>query len=141
VTEPARLHDAGDSIDSILARVRAVADLIGLRDWTFEVEIAALAPGVRAQCECVEGRSFARITVSREFFDLEPEEQNEALVHETIHPLMHPLMEHVHDLREDLGLRQWQTVERVFRRDLERIVDALTATVASELWARLGERR
>lgn len=141
MTEPTRLHDAGNSLDSLLDRVRAVADLIGLRDWTFEVRMGVLPPGTRAQCDCVEGRAFARITVGKDFFDLEPEEQNEALVHETIHPLMHPLMEHVQDLREDLGLRQFQTIERVFRRDLERIVDALTAAMASELWARLGERR
>lgn len=105
--------------------------MIGLRDWTFEVQIAALPDGMRARCECVEGRAFARITVTEGFFQLAPDEQNEALVHETIHPLLHPLMEHLIDLREDLGQRQFQTVERVFKRDLERIVDALTATVAS----------
>lgn len=130
-----QLRDAGDRLDAILNHVRKVADLIGLRDWTFEVHIAALPPGVRAKCDCVEGRAFARVTVSEDFFTLDPQEQNEALVHETIHPLLHPLMEHLHDLRDDLGLRQWQTVERVFRRDLERIVDSLTGTVASTVEA------
>lgn len=105
--------------------------MIGLRDWTFEVEVAKLPDGVRARCDCVHGRALARIVVDEDFFKLAPDEQNEALVHETIHPLLHPLMEHVLDLRDDLGLRQFQTVERVFKRDLERIVDALTATVAS----------
>lgn len=119
------------SLDPILDHVRKVADRVGLRDWSFEVVVEQLPDGTRALCTCVEGRSFARITVSHEFFALSPDEQNEVLVHETIHPLLHPLMEHVLDLREDLGQRQFQTVERVFKRDLERIVDALTVTVAS----------
>lgn len=127
----ARLRPVGENLDPILDHVRKVADLIGLRDWTFEIVVGALPHGVRAKCECVEGRAFARISVDEdEFFKLSAEEQNEALVHETIHPLLHPLMEHVLDLRDDLGQRQFQTVERVFRRDLERIVDRLTATIA-----------
>lgn len=130
MTQP-QLREAGDQFDAILDHVRKIADMVGLRDWTFEVHVAALGDGVRARCDCVEGRAFARITVGEDFFSLTPEERNEALVHETIHPLLHPLMEHLHDLRDDLGLRQFQTVERVFRRDLERIVDALTGTIAS----------
>lgn len=130
MTQP-QLREAGDGLDPILDHVRKVADLIGLRDWTFEVRIGGLPDGLRAKCDCVHGRAFARITVTEEFFGLLPDEQNEALVHETIHPLLHPLMVHVLDLHEYLGRAHFETVERVFRRDLERVVDALTSTVAS----------
>lgn len=126
-----QLREAGDGLDPILDHVRRVADMIGLRDWTFEVQIGPLPDGLRAKCDCVGGRAFARITVTDGFFRLLPDEQNEALVHETIHPLLHPLMEHVLDLRDYLGRAHFETVERVFLRDLERVVDALTSTVAS----------
>jgi hypothetical protein len=69
--------------------------------------------------------------VTEGFWALTPDEQNEALVHEAIHPLFHRLHEHILDLRGELGRAHFEAVERVFRRDLERVVDALTATVAS----------
>lgn len=133
MSQQAKLRDAADGLDQLLGRLRQIADHIGLRDYTFEVHVGQLQEGVRAECRCVEGRSFAIITVDERFFTLSPQDQHEALVHEALHPLFHRLMQHVYDLRDELGRAHFEKLERVFRRDLEHIVDTLTSTIATNI--------
>lgn len=128
-----RLRDASDQLDSLLRYVRDVADVIGLRDHSFEVRQAALPTGVRATCDCVTGRRYARITVCEQFFELEAEEQREAITHEEVHAHLHVLMEHVEQLREELGRAHHQSLSAAYRRDLERVTDALTTAFVSHI--------
>lgn len=108
-----------------------IADRVGLADHTFEVEVGQVPAGMHATCECVEARAYSRITVGTSFFTLDKVGQHEALVHEVLHPLLHPMMQHVQDLRAELGRSHYETVERLFRRDLERATDRL-ANVLSD---------
>lgn len=116
-----------DVYDALRDYVREVANLAGLRDYTFEVAHGPLPPGDVATCRPIEGRRYARITVCEEFFDLDTTQQREAIVHEVLHPHLHPLVERIRDLRPELGRAHYESFETSFLRDTERIVDALTS--------------
>jgi hypothetical protein len=123
------LRAVGGEIEYVTAQVRQIADAVGLRNHTFEVTTASLGPGIHATCDCVPGRAYSTIRLDDGFFELPPGDQREVLIHETLHPLLHPLMGHVVDLRSELGRAHYETVERVFRRDLEVVVDTLTTAL------------
>jgi hypothetical protein len=119
-----------DDLDGLIEYVRRIGDLLSQRDYTWEVGISDLSPGTRATCEVVVGRKYAAISVTRDFFDLPAEDRREAVVHEVLHVHLHPLMNHVNDLQGELARPHYETVERLFRRDLEQTVDALTTACA-----------
>jgi hypothetical protein len=119
-----------DELVEVRRWVGSIADTLGLRNYTFEIEVAPLAAGVHATCECVTGRSYARIRVSEDFFDLDERTKAEALIHEVLHPLFHPLMVHVDDLRRELSRSHHEALTRVFERDLESAVDTLATALA-----------
>lgn len=129
-----QLREAGDALQALSARVRKIADAVGLRDHTFAVSVdEALPQGVRAVCDCVPGRSYSHIRVNGGFFVLDADDQHEALVHEILHPLLDPLMRHVTDLKGELGRGHYETLVRVFERDLEHVVDRLAGVLAPVL--------
>lgn len=107
-----------------------IANRVGLSDHTFEVEVGVVPAGQHATCRCVEARAYALVTVGQSFFALDKVEQHEVLVHEVLHPLLHPLMQHVSDLREELGRSHYETLERLFRRDLERVTDRFASVLS-----------
>lgn len=121
------VHAEHADLDALTDYVREIGDLLSQRDYTWEVGVADLPEGTRADCTCVVGRKYARILVGRSFFGLTEELRREAVVHEVLHVHLNELMEHVNDLEGELGRAHFETVERVFRRDLERAVDTLTS--------------
>lgn len=125
MAEPARLRVLSDH-DKVTDYVREVADLMGMRDTTFEVVIGELPTGERARCECVSGRAYVRLTLRQDFREWPARLVHEAVVHEVAHTLVHPLVEHMHDLQSELGRAHFEALDRVFIRDVEKLVDKLT---------------
>ncbi len=67
--------------------VRDIADLMNLRDWTFQVmhePIHSSAPHA-ATITTLYGRHFAHINFAADFATYDPEEQREIVVHELLH--------------------------------------------------------
>lgn len=69
--------------------VRQVADLLGLRDWTFEVECREVPAdgehGVGGECRPIPGRRKAHISLFDAIWSLGAVEQRNTVVHELIH--------------------------------------------------------
>ena len=57
--------------------VRATADLMGLRDWTFQIDRQPCNEGIAGQIHCIEGTKFAIIMVAADFQDRPMKEQSE----------------------------------------------------------------
>lgn len=119
--------------EALLAYVRLVADRLNLRDWTVRLseEDAPVEEGVEAICLTTYGRRTVTVKVAVDFIGRSREEQRATVVHE----LLHPHLTHVgdtfdHFLFGALAPQVLDVVRRVFQRDLELAVDALTGVIA-----------
>jgi hypothetical protein len=68
------------------AYLRTLADLIGLKDWTFRIDDEP--PADRGHCAaigCIQGKRRAVLRFSEEFLDGTPGQRREWLAHELIH--------------------------------------------------------
>ena len=66
--------------------LRALADLMGLRDWTVTLDDQPTdGAGNFAEASTMAGRKHLKVAVSERFLDLPPEEQRSTMVHELIH--------------------------------------------------------
>ena len=70
--------------------VRALADALALRDWTFELLPEPCDVGFNAQIEPLRGRKRAVLRLCANFFSLTPEQQRHALTHELLHAHLAP---------------------------------------------------
>lgn len=115
--------------------VRDTADKLELRDWTFNVEHAALPSedglSTLADVTCTDGRKLATVRVCENFRERDPEEQRHVIVHELVHCHLTQLQDQCEsDLHSLIGRPADTVFELSFRRNLEYAVDALASALA-----------
>lgn len=125
---------------ALKAYVRELADLMGLRDWDFNVVIGdptADLPGVdcaSASIECVDGRKYAVITFADWVRQGSPEDIRDTVCHELIHAHLNPACEIVRVDACDLMQQQtYETLMAGFRRNVEFAVDGMAGALAKHL--------
>jgi hypothetical protein len=65
--------------------VRRLAALMGLRDWTVEVQDEPASDGTLAECDAIFGQRYARISLCSEWYTLDPAVQRSTVAHELLH--------------------------------------------------------
>lgn len=130
--------------------VRWVADVIGLRDWTFELlpsEALEDTDGGKtlASCATADGRRFAVIRFDRGFKDTSPTDQRDTVVHELVHCHLSNLQwQFENDLKVHLAPHVFMALNASFERNVELAVDALAGAIAKHLpliqWPTKGNR-
>lgn len=125
-----------------LARyVRAVADEMGLRDWTFEIEIGDADVELPwetisscASIECVDGRKFATVTFPEDTRHRSREELRDTVAHELIHAHLNPACEIVRvDAKDGFSQATYEVMMAGFRRNIEFAVDGLAEAFAPHM--------
>lgn len=110
--------------------VRWVADDMGLRDWTFEIEYRCDNEDAHATVYPVDGRKLATIKFEEGFRRLKPETQRMVVVHELVHCHLAALQ---HQLETDfealLGKPADALMNRSADRNLEYAVDGLAHAI------------
>lgn len=113
------------------AYIRELADLMGLRDWTFDLAAQPSKSDTYASIHCVHGQRHAKLKLCREFRTLTPAYQRATLVHELVHCHVEDADELARTLAtEELGRQAAKTFERAFELALEHAVDGI-----AEAWA------
>ena len=117
--------------------VRPLGDKLGLRDWSFDVrrsdEEQSRHPGeqVIATCHPYYGRKVAEITLHPLFFELAPDRQRHALIHEMVHCHLAAVQNQVEeDLKEHFSDSAYSVFFDSFRRNLEYAIDGIAETFA-----------
>jgi hypothetical protein len=120
--------------------VRAIADQVGLRDWTIELQIGEPADdspafeNAMASIECVDGRKYALITVTHALRDEPREDLRDTICHELIHAHLNAACEVVRvDIREWFPQATHILMFEGYRRLTETAVDALAGAVAPHM--------
>jgi hypothetical protein len=103
--------------------LRALADLLALRDWHVEIVDAYPNDGAQASIETLYGRRRAMISLSEEFLADDPAGQRQALAHELIHCHVDTLYRVGHDAVP-------KDVECALHRLMEHCVDGLADAIA-----------
>lgn len=111
--------------------VRTIADLIGLRDWTFELQPEFPADDARAAwCRPIYGRRLAHIAFRANTPEDTAAEVRNTVVHELLHCHLAPVQCQIErDLEPWLGKGTDQIFFDSFKRNLEYAVDALSTAV------------
>lgn len=111
--------------------IRQSADLVGLRDWTYEVSALPCVSNRAADITLVEGRRIARLAFCAGFRELPERDQREAIAHELVHCHLHGVADVV---RVDIAAAIRPTLHSVlwssFERQLEHAVDAMVPVFA-----------
>lgn len=121
--------------------VRSIADEMGLRDWSFEVEIGEAdvdlpweTISADASIECVDGRKFATITFPDDTRERPRDELRETVCHELIHAHLNPACEVIRvDAKVGFSQATYEMMMAGFRRNVEFAVDALAAVFAPRM--------
>jgi hypothetical protein len=104
--------------------VRALADLMELRDWTVSVDDSAPDDGMMASVHCAYGRKNLTISLSDGFLD-EPEgRQRQTVAHELVHAHLQPMHQMLHGELQSSAFA-------AYKLPMEYAVDAI-----AEGWAR-----
>jgi hypothetical protein len=123
--------------------VRAIADEMSLRDWTFDVELGdadegkdARPDGSRwgASCAPVPGRKFATITLAPGQREEDPAELRQTVVHELTHCHFFGLWDTVrNDTLLPLGQQTYDMFIANIERHMEYGVDAMADALAPHM--------
>jgi hypothetical protein len=122
--------------------VRAVADEMGLRDWTLNLEVDSPdtpdgAPdGMRwgASCEPVPGRKAATITFDPCHREAQPEDLRETVVHELTHCHFFGVWDTIRrDLLRSLGQDSYDLFTAGVERHMEYGIDAIAEVIAKQM--------
>lgn len=127
----ARMPEA--RFEQILGYMRAVADRLGLRDWTITVMRAPLDDDDDAAARIVPtyGRRQAKIWLAYVFNEWDAEEQRHVIVHELLHLTVEPLFARLsHTLPKVLGAPIYDLLMASIKLDAEYQNDALADFIA-----------
>lgn len=133
--------------------VRHCADEMGLRDWTFRVDLNVSESDLRAvddhdggsdvwgaSCDPIRGRKYATIALGREMIgrllDGELEEFRQTIIHELAHCHLTPLWEQIRlDLLGNnlMALSAYDVFMASAERNLEYAVDAFADAIAPRM--------
>ncbi len=114
--------------------VRWIADEIGLRDWTIDLQHEPCDEDCNAQANLVYGRRLVRIRVSRDFRGYDRERVRQTTVHELVHCHFAAADNQVqHNLPDHLGQQGSRLFFDAFRRNMEYGVDAIAGALAPHM--------
>lgn len=119
---------------ALAAYFREVADRIGLRDWTIELNYEEETPvsSAHASVECVYGRRLCVVHFGPSFWTQSREEQRNTVVHELVHCHLDPMDAVVRDMETQLGSFVHSVLQDNHHRSVELAADAIATAVA---WA------
>lgn len=113
---------------------RDLADLMGLRDWSVDVDHEPTKSGFDAQVRIPDGRREIHLAFCERFDQLEPDEQRHAIVHELVHPHLSRVWSTVQDgATEAFGGVALRMFMSAVHREVEHSVDALAAIIARNM--------
>lgn len=119
--------------DILSGYIRALADELGLKDWTVFLSEEPTAPGVGAEMETTYGRKHVTIRVSKDFLSEDLETQRQTIIHELLHVHINPI-EHVisFDLYNTfaVGTQTLDMMKSVSSRAVELAVDGIADAIA-----------
>jgi|GraSoiStandDraft_43_1057313.scaffolds.fasta_scaffold02114_8 hypothetical protein len=111
--------------------VRACADLVGLRDWEFQVAHDEPAAGNDAEIDLVPGRRIGRLRIAPA---LEGDDLRHGVAHELGHALCANLMDTVREgARDELGGAAYRVYVGAVDREHERLADTLAVVLGPVL--------
>jgi len=115
--------------------VRAMADEVGLRDWTFTImREPAKGDDLGAEITVTYGRRHANVSVCRDWNSLPDHERRHIVVHELLHCFTNAPHMRTEVMLEDLvGAAVWPVVEASLRMDMEHVTDAIASALAKHL--------
>lgn len=115
---------------SLVRYIRLIADMMGLRDWTFELDNDPTDANDLAHIEPIFGQRRAIIAVSAGFAGCPPEFQRKAIVHELTHAHQAARTHLVHRaLPSLLGEAGWSAFESAYRLEDELATDSLATGI------------
>ena len=110
----------------------SVRNALHLSHWTVVVrEEPPDDEDAQAEIEPIEGRYRAVLKVARDFWDREPGQQRDTIVHEVLHLALASMVDvvRVGGYRHEVGRAVYDTLWQEFRRQMEYVVDSLTTLV------------
>lgn len=111
--------------------LRALADELGLRDWSIELHDQLDTDECYASTTCTKDSQAARIALGERFVNDPPATQRETLLHELLHCHFDAGHQFVLDSMGELIGRPAVTVlDRGLRSHVERTVDAIAVAIA-----------
>jgi len=111
--------------------LRFLADEMGLRDWTVQLECGPLENAEHvAEIQRIYGRKHARIRVSPEFWTEHPERQAQTLIHELLHCHFAGVQDAGVILGGVLHRKAYAAWHPPFEHQVEYAVDALAGVLA-----------
>jgi hypothetical protein len=122
----------GGDLKKVGPYVRALADEMGLRDWT--INILSTPPDNDQHAACIDiryGRKFANIEFARDWAESSPDTFRSTCVHELLHCHFRPIHWHINNLGSHIATSTFDVFYGAFR-DIEEVaIDAV-----AEEWAR-----
>lgn len=119
---------------ALVGYIRYLANELGLRDWTFELEYHQLPPieDASASIDCIFGRKYAVIRFADTFFQADRSDQRNTMVHE----LIHCHLDGMDAVIRDMGVQMGSFVHSVFQdnhhRELELATDGLATAISKK---------
>lgn len=126
-----------EDLQALAAYVRAIADLLELRDWTILLRAAPIGDDdeAEARVNLVYGRKLASLEFSPGFRELEPERQRHVVCHELIHLHVNPVWELLGEGPTEviLGKPAFEVLARTAATRVELAVDGLAEAFANKV--------
>lgn len=120
--------------EAIAAYVREIADLVELRDWTFDLNWEPLPNDVQGAMFPTFGQKRPTIRFGTDFLEVGPERQRHIIVHELVHCHLEPSTNLIDNTLPDLlGSTAYRIFDDAFVQDLEFATDALATALAKHL--------
>lgn len=104
--------------------------MLGLDHWNIVVQFAPAQDGNKAECWRSMHQYQAKLRFADEWFDAEPEEQRQTVIHELLHCHMRPVWEAWEPLEGPLGLTGWHIFSKNMEVAEETAVDGLARALA-----------
>ena len=121
-----RLSPSADTYHRLALYIRLAADALALRDHEVTLDQRPAPPGRVAECDLSPFRQSITVRVAVDFFDLSPEQQRHAVVHELVHAHVVAVCATVeHGVPSWMPDRTWEMFRSMFERDVEVLVDTV----------------
>lgn len=113
--------------------ISALADAVGLRDWSISLQDDPCADDVNGTCQCVYGRRVASIALSRNWMNADEYDLRETIVHELLHCHTDPITYPLAGIEDHLGSSLHTHLVSSQALALELAVDAIASAFAPRL--------
>lgn len=123
--------------------VRVIANMIGLRDWSYSVDREPPREGAEAEIFCLHGRKLAAIRFAWNFRTKPMRDQKETVVHELLHCHTSGMDYTTEMLKDMLHPDAWKMFQQSFTMQMEHCVEGICIPFAALLpdipWPAEGE--